>query len=82
MLSASLAWLDHSYPLKQVVRLLKAILSKTSLVQLFSVHQSAARGDQRRLASSWKETVNIVANLPDRIANKLKGDLDSFFFPA
>jgi len=45
------------------------------------LHVESARGDQRKLSSAWKETVGVIVSLPDRLANKLKADVDPFFFP-
>ena len=48
---------------------------------MFVLHVESARGDQRKLSSAWKETVGVIVSLPDRLANKLKADVDPFFFP-
>ena len=77
VLSNSLGWIEHSYPLRLVAKFLRHVLERRTVLQLFLRHKM---GDSTRLRTSWKETVNIIGSLPDRMANRFQKDLDPFFF--
>jgi len=81
VLSNSLSWIEHSYPLKLAAKFLRLVLERRTVLQLFLRHKTAAPNtDSMRLRTSWKETVNIIGSLPDRMANRFQKDLDPFFF--
>jgi len=71
--------MDHSLPQKHASRLLKLIMSADSFLCSLFEELEKESPNPSALTIAWKESVNVIVNMPDRLANLFHRSVDEFF---